>query len=57
MKTRYRVSFDYDVPSDSKNAPASDVEAVIVLPRESDWISLDPNCFHVWQSKCQQEGR
>lgn len=34
-----------------------DKEAVIVLPRDSDYISLHPNCFHIFESACQEEGR
>lgn len=34
-----------------------DLEGVIVLPRESDYVDLHPFCFHAWESLCQKEGR
>jgi hypothetical protein len=28
----------------------SDVDAMMVLPRESDYVNVMPHCFHLWQT-------
>ena len=33
-----------------------DVEGVMVLARAGDYVNFHKNCFHVWQSKCGEEG-
>lgn len=34
-----------------------EMEAVLVLARKSEYVNKHPNCFHIWQSACGQEGR
>lgn len=34
-----------------------DMEVVMVLPREVDYVNLHRNCFHLWESACGEEGR
>jgi hypothetical protein len=33
-----------------------DIEGVIVVPRANQYVNLHRNCFHVWQSRCGEEG-
>lgn len=35
----------------------SEMEVVMVLARRSEYVNVHPNCFHLWQSACGQEGR
>lgn len=35
----------------------AEMEVVMVLARRSEYVNLHPNCFHLWQSRCGQEGR
>jgi hypothetical protein len=35
----------------------SDMEVVMVLPREGEYVNVHPNCFHLWESACGEEGR
>jgi hypothetical protein len=34
-----------------------DLEVVMVLPADGYYVNFSPNCFHLWQSACQREGR
>lgn len=34
-----------------------EMEVVMVLARRSEYVNLHPNCFHLWQSRCGEEGR
>jgi hypothetical protein len=35
----------------------AEMEVVMVLARRSEYVNLHPNCFHLWQSRCGEEGR
>lgn len=34
-----------------------EMEVVMVLARKSEYVNIHKNCFHLWQSKCGEEGR
>lgn len=34
-----------------------DMEVVMVLAREAEYVNIHNNCFHLWQSLCGREGR
>lgn len=46
-----------EILSVRKWAFPDDMECVLVLARASEYVNVHKNCFHVWESRCGQEGR
>jgi hypothetical protein len=35
----------------------AEMEVVMVLARHSEYVNVHENCFHLWESRCGEEGR